>query len=293
MNFLSIVSFIKDNIYTIGIIVVVVVILVGIISSLVKKPKKQEDKNDYYDKSLSLQKERSARKNTKVYANKWVIYKKDIQEYYVYLYDKSGNEILRSEMYASILGAQKDIKNIKEMIAEENYKISHDIDNNLYFLLKSPKKRLLATSKSYKTVKELEDSIKDLKIVSEEAEVDEGIVKDLSLTFYNKTQEEQSITSKNNWKIESIEGQMIGRLFDDNGNIILVTEEYPKKKEIKRIIDEFNYQIIHGNFVIDLDSKNTFYFKLRDNQKITLASGRTCSTLDECIEAIKKVEENI
>ena len=155
MDFLSIVSFIKDNIYTIGIIVVVVVILVGIIMSLVRKPKKEEDKNDFYDKSLSLQKERTARKNTKVYANKWVIYKKDIQEYYVYLYDKSGNEILRSEMYASILGAQKDIKNIKEMIVEENYKISHDIDNNLYFLLRSPKKRLLATSKSYKTIKEL------------------------------------------------------------------------------------------------------------------------------------------
>ena len=79
-------NYIRDNIYLIITLIVVGIILVLILISLFKKPEKK--KKDVLDDILSLSKEKNAKRFDNHYSLEWVIFKRNLQEYYAYLFQK-------------------------------------------------------------------------------------------------------------------------------------------------------------------------------------------------------------
>ena len=144
----SLIDFLKDKGGIILTIVLVVLIAVFVIITIFKK----EDKKDV---NLSLSKEKNVKKiNAKTYA----IYRKNIQDYIVYLFDENGSVILSSNLTNSILSSKGLITKIKENLTQDNFIISQTLEGLYYGILKVSGE-VLARTLFYVTKNDIEQTI--------------------------------------------------------------------------------------------------------------------------------------
>lgn len=276
---------ITNTFYIIGIVVVVVLILAGIIMTFVKKPNNQKD--NISEKNTSLFQENNYKKNNKSYANKWVVVKKGIQEYYVFLFDSESKTILESEMFASILGANNAIASISKLVNGDFYKVNRTFDKKIVCLFKNERGRTIAFSNQFENYNELERGILLIKSTISVATKEETVIKDLSIVDYKIIHNYIPNRKDVNWKIVKTEKNLIGILYDDDNNEVIMTEEFSKKSEVKNAISIIKRSFNEGKIIITKDFSNLYFYKIRNAAKLSVATSKPFENYEKCEEAVK------
>ena len=120
-------EFIKNYYQYIIVGVVVLVLLVLVLINIFKKPKNTN--TDVIDSILSPTKERGLKK---AYNNEFVIFKRGIQDYYIYLFNKESKVVFRSEVYSSLLILKDGFERIKSAILNNKWHLNVLLNDLVY-----------------------------------------------------------------------------------------------------------------------------------------------------------------
>ena len=121
----------------------------------------------------------------------------------------------------------------------------------------------------------------------------EEATKDLTLIQYKIVASDLPIKrSKNSWVYKQIEDEYYYSLLNENKEAILNTECFWNKRELKRSLTLYKDSIRSGNFIIDKDRDDMFYFILLDFNRNTLFISSKYDTVDECNLKIKEIIKN-
>lgn len=269
----TIIDFLKEYYSLILILILVVVIIVNLIVVLIKNIKKPKETN-----------------NKKLITNQdsYVLVKRAIQDYYIYLLDSKGNKLLESENTSSILVCKQILSKIKNSISDNNYNIFEDIDGK-YRLIYMFNNQIIAISDFKESMEEL-IAFKDYILkINDLASFSSELVEEKTLVEFYSNLEINKKISKSNWKIESNNDFYQIYLYDFNKNIILKSFKIDNKKEAKRLVDYFIKQINKQSFVISINSDGSCYYVLRGITKETLSIGPVLKTVDECKTMIENI----
>ena len=92
------------------------------------------------------------------------------------------------------------------------------------------------------------------------------------------------------WKIEQSEnGGFSAKLYANNGQIMLSTEEVASRKTAEKAVESVRKNCAEGNFYIDQDKFGRFYYKLHNAQRSVICTGETYDTVESVISAIESV----
>ena len=172
--------------------------------------------------------EKPARKMT----GKWVIECKREGEYVAKLVASNGEVMLNSEIYSTPAGARSGINTIINGVVNGNFVIYRDKSGDYYFKLKSANNKLLCAGEIYKTKDGCVSAVESVKRIAESAVLVEGVSERNHYIDYTpiKLTEQALSGAKGKWKVEQTEnGGYLARLYANNGQLMLATEEVSKK----------------------------------------------------------------
>lgn len=235
----------------------------------------------------------SATSNTpaKKAVGKWVIKEKGEGEFVAYLYANNKELMLTSETYSTPDGARKGIGTIQKNAAiDENFTYYRDKKKNFYFKLKTSQNRFLCVGETYPNKSACLKSIESVKNFVD-SPVSDAIEKDITIIKYVSTQGQDFQTKKysGKWVITPIDDEFMAQLRASNGELLLSSESYSSYASAKEAIENITKNALAGNFIIDSDKKGRYFFKLRNDHKLTLCIGETYSQLSACQSAIESV----
>lgn len=234
----------------------------------------------------------TARREQKSIAGKWIVKEKGDGEYVAFLYANNGELILSSEIYSSADGAKKGVETIRRNLVSSSPIIYKDKNGNYYFKLKSVKNRILCVGETYKTKALCENAFESVKRFAGSF-IQGEVEKDVTVIKYEPSEvvitDSMSGSYNGKWVIEEDDGAFMAKLFASNGELLLNSENYVSYESAKVAVGTITNNGLAGNFIIDSDKKNRYFFKLRSSQKATLCVGETYSQLNACKSAIDSV----
>lgn len=249
------------------------------------KAQKNVDKSKKASKSVD-------KKPPKKLLGKWVVEKKSKKEYIAVLLASNGEVMLTSEPYSTEQGARGGIETIKKGVETGNFVIYRDKSGEYYFKLKSASNRLLCAGEIYKTRERCVSAAESVKRLARDAVSVSGLVEGKEYVDYVPATDvtyEAKKGVRGKWAIENGENGFSARLYANNGQLMLATEEVAVRRNAVKAIDAVTKSAASGNFVIDKDKFGRFYYKLRNSQNSVICIGEAYDTLDNCISALESV----
>ena len=219
---------------------------------------------------------------------KWILTADADGYYYGELKANNGQLILTTEKYKGVNGIKSGIDTIKKNLDKNNYEISVDKNNTANFKLFGSNAALLCIGEGYTTKENAESAINSVKnfvnspiIVSEE--IDETV---------NKKYEIASAEKNNNGRwiiVDTKDGYLHGELKANNGQVLLVTENYKGVNSLNSGLETLKKNISAGNFGVNRDKNDHYNFKIFSENKRLVALGAGYSSLTSCESAIISV----
>ncbi len=252
--------------------------------------KKASSKPDEKAKKADVKPEEKAPAAKKA-VGRWVIKEKGEGEFVAYLYANNKELMLTSETYSTPDGAKKGIGTIQKNAAvNENFTYYRDKKSNYYFKLKTSQNRFLCVGETYPNKSACLKSIESVKKFVD-SPVSEGVEKDITIIKYVPAPEKETQAKKysGKWMITAVDDMFMAQLRASNGELLLSSESYSSYASAKDAIDNISKNAEAGNFIIDSDKKGRYFFKLRNDHKLTLCIGETYSQLSACQSAIESV----
>ncbi len=245
-------------------------------------------------KTTAKNKEKEApAQNKKTIMGKWIVEYKGEEEYLSKLLASNGEVMLTSEIYKSEDGAVAGISSICRGVQNGKFVIYQDKNSNYYYKLKSSNNRLLCVGEIYKSKDQCLKAVETVKRIASGSMIAEDLVMGEQYTPYTPQEisgSETKKTAKGKWKIEKGEqGEFSAKLYANNGQLMLSTEEVATKKSAENAIESVKKNSALGNFIIDRDKFGRYYYKLRNAQKSVICIGEAYESLDSCISAIESV----
>lgn len=258
-----------------------------------KKAEKAEPVEAKEEQHVSAKKT-ATKKPVKKLNGKWTIEIKREKEYIAQLLASNGEIMLNSEVYSTPEGAKNGIATIINGVKNGKFVIYNDKSGEYYFKLKSANNKLLCAGEIYKTKDRCLSAVESVKRIAENSPIADGIdVGHKFVEFTLSPLNDQVLSgAKGKWKVEQTEqGLFLARLYANNGQLMLSTEEVSKKANAVSSIESVKKNAEAGNFVIDKDKFGRFYYKLRNVQKSVICIGEAYDSLDTCVSAIESVRK--
>ncbi|MBQ8196803.1 MAG: DUF1508 domain-containing protein [Clostridia bacterium] len=257
----------------------------------VKKAPAKKTENKTAKKVATAETVKEDKKPAKKLAGKWKIVIKRDNEYVAELTASNGEVMLISETYSTADGARNGISTIIKGVETGTFVIYRDKAGNYYFKLKSANNRLLCVGAVYKEKTACIKASESVKRIAKDSPIMPDVVEGERYVEYTPAKVTASGKGgKGKWKIEvSEEGGFSAKLYANNGQLMLATEEVSAKKTAKTAIESVKKNCADGNFIIDKDKFGRFYYKLHNAQKSVLCIGEAYDTLDGCVSAIESV----
>ncbi len=257
-----------------------------------KKAPAKEEKKEEKVAVAPAPKKAPGKKATKVEKElsdgKWILVPDKDGYYYGKLHANNGQMILETEKYKGVNGIKGGIETIKKNIEKDNFEISVDKNDTANFKLFGSNMGLLCIGEGYGSRESALSAIESVKhffnsvqIVSEEVEETEN---------KQYTIEESEKNPNGKWLIVDTEdGYLHAELKANNGQVLLVTENYKGINSLKSGLSSLKKNIQAGNFASKKDKNENYNFKLFSENKRLLALGAGYSTLASCESAISSV----
>jgi len=253
---------------------------------------KQPSKKPTAKKSAPAKKkeEEAPAKPVKKLNGKWVVEIKSAGEYDAKLLASNGEVMLTSEIYTTEDGARNGIATIIKGVENGNFVIYQDKNKNYYYKLKTAGNRLLCVGEIYKSKDQCLKAVESVKRIAKDSTILSDLVEGEKYAEYTPAEIDAKGGMRGKWRIETTdEGKFTARLYANNGQLMLATEEVALEKSAKNAIDAVKKNAEAGNFIIDHDKFGRFYYKLRNAQKSVICIGEAYDTLDSCVSAIESV----
>lgn len=257
----------------------------------VKEP--VEEKKTAPKKTVAKKVMSEPQKTIKKLNGKWIVEKESEGEFVSKLLASNGEVMLTSEIYTTEEGAKSGIETIIRGVEAGNFKIYQDKNDNYYYKIKTANNRLLCVGETYKSKDGCLKAVESVKRIAKDSTIVEGYKDGLGYAEYTPAKldlEEVKKGKPGKWRIVKTEdGNYSARLFANNGQLMLATEEVSLVKTAKNAIESVKKYAEQGNFIIDHDKFGRFYYKLRNTQKSVICIGESYETLDSCTSAIESV----
>ena len=250
---------------------------------------KEEPKEDKAPKAAAVAETEEVEKAKT--SGKWVIKKKSEEDFVWNLIANNGEIVLASESYVSASGAKAGLDSIKENINQDRFQIHSDKNDHFFFKLKNGANKLQAMGQVYNTKQSAKNSIESVKRFAETAAVIEEIVEEMTYDKYDPQPIEKAKT-QGKWEIVKAEDDFQAKLIASNGQVILVTERYASASSVNSAIENIKDNAEAGNFIIDRDKNNRYFYRLRNDSRSTLAIGETYDNKSAVLSAIESVRRN-
>lgn len=254
-----------------------------------KQPEMKEKKNKKQAAKATVKQETKA--EPKRMLGKWRIIVKGENAYIAALHASNGEVMLTSEIYSTEDGARSGVETIRRGTETGNFVIYRDKGGDYYFKLKSAGNRLLCVGEIYKTKDACEKAAESVKRIAKDSPILVRVTKGEEFIAYTPAQvTPPPKKSQGKWRIEEGEnGGFSAKLYANNGQIMLSTEEVASRKTAEKTIDSVRKNCAAGNFYIDKDKFGRFYYKLHNVQKSVICTGETYDKVDSVISAIESV----
>lgn len=240
---------------------------------------------------ISEEKQADKAKPAKRMAGKWQVIIKGENAYIAALSASNGEVMLTSEIYSTEEGARSGVATIIKGVATGNFVIYRDKGGDYYYKLKSAGNRLLCVGEIYKSKDACEKAVQTVKRIAGISPVAQGVVE--GERFIEYVPAEVAAPAKGRagkWKIEQSEsGGYSAKLYANNGQIMLSTEEVASRKTAEKAVEAVRKNCAEGNFYIDQDKFGRFYYKLHNAQRSVICTGETYDTVESVISAIESV----
>ena len=222
---------------------------------------------------------------------KWRIIVKGENAYIAALYASNGEVMLTSEIYSTEDGARSGVDTIRRGAETGNFVIYRDKGGDYYFKLKSSGNRLLCVGEIYKTKDACEKAAESVKRIAKDSPLLIRVTEGERFITYTPAQvTPPPKKSQGKWRIEEGEnGGFSAKLYANNGQIMLSTEEVASRKTAEKAIESVRKNCAAGNFYIDKDKFGRFYYKLHNVQKSVICTGETYDKVDAVVSAIESV----
>lgn len=221
---------------------------------------------------------------------KWVVEFKREGEYLAKLLASNGEVMLSSEIYTTADGAKSGVATIIKGVDSGKFVIYQDKSNNYYYKLKTASNRLLCVGEIYKSKEQCLKAVETVKRIAAGSTVVEEIAHGAEYAEYVPAQVEIKNGVRGKWRIDVSEnGMYSAKLFANNGQLMLATEEVSLKKSAENALLSVKKNAAEGNFIIDHDKFGRYYYKLRNAQKSVICIGEAYDTLEGCTSAIESV----
>ena len=229
-------------------------------------------------------------KEPKKLLGKWSVEKKSEGEYISKLAASNGEVMLSSEIYTTEDGARSGIETIIKGVDSGKFVIYQDKSKNYYYKLKSTGNRLLCVGEIYKSKDQCLKAVESVKRIAKDSPVMSELVEGVAYAEYTPAVIDMKGGMRGKWRVEKTEeGNYTARLYANNGQLMLATEEVSQIKSAKNAIESVKKNAEVGNFIIDHDKFGRFYYKLRNAQKSVICIGEAYEKLDSCVSAIESV----
>lgn len=254
-----------------------------------KQPEMKEKTNKKQAAKATVKQETKA--EPKRMLGKWRIIVKGENAYIAALHASNGEVMLTSEIYSTEDGARSGVETIRRGTETGNFVIYRDKGGDYYFKLKSAGNRLLCVGEIYKTKDACEKAAESVKRIAKDSPILARVTKGEEFIAYTPAQvTPPPKKSQGKWRIEEGEnGGFSAKLYANNGQIMLSTEEVASRKTAEKAIDSVRKNCAAGNFYIDKDKFGRFYYKLHNVQKSVICTGETYDKVDSVISAIESV----
>ena len=254
-----------------------------------KQPEMKEKTNKKQAAKATVKQETKA--EPKRMLGKWRIIVKGENAYIAALHASNGEVMLTSEIYSTEDGARSGVETIRRGTETGNFVIYRDKGGDYYFKLKSAGNRLLCVGEIYKTKDACEKAAESVKRIAKDSPILVRVTKGEEFIAYTPAQvTPPPKKSQGKWRIEEGEnGGFSAKLYANNGQIMLSTEEVASRKTAEKAIDSVRKNCAAGNFYIDKDKFGRFYYKLHNVQKSVICTGETYDKVDSVISAIESV----
>ncbi|MCR5741379.1 MAG: hypothetical protein K6G38_02865 [Gammaproteobacteria bacterium] len=204
-------------------------IAVLLVFTILKKP---EEKNESgLDKFLNFNKDIKVKKN---HVNELAIFKKNLQNYYLYAFDENSKVIFKSNIYNSLFSLKNDFSNIKKSIMDKNYKVIQMIDGKVYLCFKKG-----TSSDSYGFSDFIDPSIIDEKYVKikelfQVQTLNESVNIDLTeIPYKNKSESiDDKKKKKTKWTVEVYNNNFFLEARNKDNILIYINEAFDSKKKL-------------------------------------------------------------
>lgn len=253
--------------------------------------KNEESAPEREEKRTATPKKESV-KTTRRMLGKWRIVVKGQDAYIAALYASNGEVMLTSEIYSTEEGARVGIETIRRAVENGTFIVYRDKGGDYYYKLKSAGNRLLCVGEIYSTKDACEKAAESVKRIAKDSPIEDGVKEGERFIIYTPqpivapTQKQQM----GKWKIEQSEnGTFSAKLYANNGQIMLSTEEVASRKNAEHAIDAVRKNCEQGNFFIDKDKFGKFYYKLHNSRRSVICTGETYDTIDGVLSAIESV----
>ena len=268
---------------------VILALLILVLISIFKRPKNK--KKDVLDSILSINKDKEKAKS---YKDGFFIFKRGIQDYYLYLYDKNGLLLYSSEVYSSVTTLKEDVEKIKEAVLTNTWDFNLMLNNLCYLKFRTVgKDRSLGHSSPFE-LKELDERYKKLEQYFKNISIPDEIVKDLTLVNYEFKLSDLSILKhKDRWKIHQFEDEYYLSLENENHEYIFYSESCWNKKDLKKKLLVIKDAIRSGNFKIDKTQNDKFFYLLENFNNEIIYLSCEFDSFEDCNKSIKEVIKNL
>ncbi len=238
----------------------------------------------------SATKKPEVKKETKKLNGKWVVELKSAGEYMSKLLASNGEVMLSSEIYTTEEGARNGIASILRGVENGKFVIYQDKNKNYYYKLKTTTNRLLCVGEIYKSKDQCYKAVESVKRIASSSPIANGLVEGQKYAEYTPAVIDTENKLRGKWRIEKTEqGKYSAKLYANNGQLMLATEEVSLEKSAKNAIESVKKNSLEGNFIIDHDKFGRYYYKLRNAQKSVICIGEAYDKLESCVSAIESV----
>ena len=242
-------------------------------------------------KTAQADKTAAAAKPSKRMLGKWRVIIKGENAYIAALSASNGEVMLTSEIYSTEDGARNGVATIIKGVETGNFVIYRDKGGDYYYKLKSAGNRLLCVGEIYKTKDACEKAAQSVKRIAKDSPVAPGVAEGERFISYVPAEVAAPAKGRTGkWKIEQSEnGGFSAKLYANNGQIMLSTEEVASRKTAEKAVESVRKNCAEGNFYIDKDKFGRFYYKLHNAQRSVICTGETYDTVDGVVSAIESV----
>ncbi len=221
---------------------------------------------------------------------KWIIEMRSEGEYDATLCASNGEIMLTSEIYTTEEGARKGIGSIIRGIENGKFVIYETKKGNFYYKLKTSTNRILCAGEIYKYKDQCLKAVESVKRLAFTANIESGVIQGRKyIEYVPQSLEDDAKALKGKWRIEKSENGYSAKLYANNGQLMLSTEDVSQEKSAKNSIESVKKNAESANFIIDTDKFGRFYYKLRNSQKTVICIGECYESLDSCVNAIESV----